>query len=112
MKTVIWNSFAGLMLSTLFVTPAWAAIPALYTNDNFWSSEHDQPVSFVGDGQGNFYGTTLTGKTFTQTAIENSLNVRIHKFLIDEAFFYITDHGVIKAETDIAALSIYLTQTT
>lgn len=85
-----------------------AAIPTVYTNDNFWRSEHDQPVSFTQDHYGNFSGYTLTGKYFTQTNIMNQYGVRLHKFAIDEAFFYITDRGVIRAKSDIAALSIYL----
>ena len=108
----------GIVLILLFVLgavtslpgAAVAQIPATYTNDNFWTSEHDRPVSFSGDGQGNYYGVTETGKSFSQISIENPYQLRIQKFMIDEAFFYITDQGVIKADSDLAALSIYLTK--
>lgn len=83
-------------------------IPKTYTNDNFFTAIHDEPNYFLQDDHGNFYGETLTGKYFTQHLITNSYNVRLYKFSIDEAFFYISDQGVIKAESDLVALSIYL----
>lgn len=89
---------------------AFAAIPAVYTNDNFWTSEHDKPVFFEQDPLGNFFGSTATGKVFSQVNIENELGIRLQKFSIDEAYHYITDRGVIVAESDIEALSIYLTK--
>lgn len=95
----------------LLINPVSAAVPAVYTNDNLWESEHDIPVSFTQDSQGNFYGFTATGKSFKQVIIENSLGIRLQKFSIDEAFFYVSDQGIITAESDIVALSIYLSQT-
>lgn len=89
---------------------AVAEIPALYTNKNFWTSEHDQPASFTQDSAENFSGTTKTGKVFYQNSIENSLSVRLQRFAIDEAFFYISDRGIIIAPNDTVALSIYLTR--
>lgn len=87
-----------------------AAIPARYTNQNFWSSEHDRPVTFMRDAAGNTVGRTATGKVFYQYNIENSLAIRLQRFQIDEAYFYISDRGIIMAETDTSALSIYLTR--
>ncbi len=98
----------GLLLLLANVT--WAAIPARYTNENFWTSEHDQPVSFSQDHVGNFSGITKTGKVFYQSNIENSLSVRLQRFAIDEAFFYLSDQGIIIAPNDTVALSIYLTR--
>lgn len=92
--------------------PVHAQIPTTYTNDNFWTSEHDQPLSFSRDSWGNFYGVTLTGKFFSQTNIENQYGIRLQKFSIDQAYFYISDRGVIRAESDLVALSIYLTYST
>jgi hypothetical protein len=85
-----------------------ASIPAFYTNENFWDSTHDMPVSFTVDVQGNVGGFTQTGKRFTQTNVQNSASVRLQRFSIDEAFFYISDKGIIKASSDVEALSIYL----
>jgi hypothetical protein len=90
---------------------AFAAIPATYTNDNFLTSTHDAPVMFTQDAAGNFSGYTKSGKTFEQLVIHNGLGVKLHRFMIDEAFFYISDKGIIWAENDTVALSIYLTRT-
>jgi len=92
--------------------PVSAAIPEVYTNDNFFTSEHDVPVSFSQDVFGNFTGVTATGKIFSQYLITNSLDIRLQRFTIDQAFFYISDRGVIVADTDTVALSIYLSRTT
>jgi hypothetical protein len=94
---------------TFSSSPAQAAeIPTMYTNKNFWSSEHDKPLSFTIDTNGNFSGLTETGKVFTQKNIANNLNIRLQKFSIDEAFFYISDRGIILARNNVSALSIYL----
>ena len=88
--------------------PVSAQIPETYTNDNFWSSEHDQPLSFSRDSWGNFYGVTVSGKFFAQVHIDNDFGIRLQKFSIDQAYFYVSDRGIIRADTDLVALSIYL----
>ena len=90
---------------------AHAAVPDVYTNDNIWTSEHDKPVWFEQDAAGNFRGQTETGKWFTQRAITNTLNIKLHRFAIDEAFYYVSDKGIITADNDTVALSIYLART-
>ncbi len=102
----------GSLILEVAALPVSAAIPAVYTNDNFFTSEHDAPVSFSQDAYGNFSGMTISGKLFYQNNITNSLNIRLQRFAIDEAFFYISDRGIIVANTDTVALSIYLTRTT
>ena len=87
-----------------------AQVPILYTNENFFSSQHDMPVSFERDSQGNFRGVTVSGKLFRQTAIVSDLHVHLQRFEIDEAHFYISSFGVIAASTDTVALSIYLSR--
>lgn len=87
-----------------------AQVPILYTNENFFSSQHDMPVSFERDSQGNFRGMTVSGKLFRQTAIVSDLHVHLQRFEIDEAHFYISSLGVIEASTDTVALSIYLSR--
>lgn len=93
------------------VVYVYAAVPETYTNDNFWQSEHDAPVWFERDAAGNFYGQTETGKWFEQRAVTTSADVKLHRFSIDEAFYYISDKGIILAANDITALSIYLART-
>lgn len=107
MKSFTVSFLAAFLLLTNSVA---AAIPAVYTNDNIWTSEHDQPVTVLQDTAGNFSGTTATGKVFYQTNIENSLAIRLQRFAIDEAFFYVSDKGIIIAPNDTVALSIYLTR--
>ncbi|OIP77368.1 MAG: hypothetical protein AUK16_02090 [Parcubacteria group bacterium CG2_30_44_11] len=107
MKFMTFGILTLFLISTQFVS---AAIPAIYTNDNIWSSEQDKPVTFEQDVWGNFSGQTATGKIFYQSNIENSLSIRLQRFTIDEAFFYISDKGIIIAPTDTVALSIYLTR--
>jgi hypothetical protein len=87
-----------------------AHIPAVYTNDNFIDAQHDAPKSFSLDSSGGFYGITHSGKYFTQQPVINNLNIRLHKFAIDEASFYMSDKGLISAPSDLVALSIYLTR--
>lgn len=107
MKQVLFAAALGI---TLIAAPAMASIPAVYTNDNIFTSEHDRPVSLTVLGDGSFTGTTATGKVFYQNTIENSLSVRLQRFSIDEAFFYVSDRGIIVAPSDTVALSIYLTR--
>ena len=94
---------SGLCVASL---PAYAFI---YTNENFHQVPHEQPVHFEQRADGSFWGYTETGREFTQTPIPNRYDVRIHRFAIDEAFFYVTDTGTIFADTDLQALSIYFT---
>lgn len=90
---------------------AGAHIPATYTNDNIFEVKHDKPVSLFLDGRGGFYGYTEHGFYFTQSPIQNNFGIKLHKFTIDRAFFYMSDKGMIRTETDLAALSIYLSRT-
>lgn len=101
----------SVVMLLILPTTAGAAIPAIYTNDNFLLSEHDQPATLIQDGRGGFYGVTLTGKIYSQKPITNSYNLKLHKFVIDEAWFYMSDRGMIQADTDLVALSIYFART-
>ncbi len=82
---------------------------AFYDMNNFWTSVHEAPAWFESDGVGGFYGATVAGTLFTQNPVLIDSGVRMHKFAIGEAFFYISDKGVIRAENDLRALSIYFT---
>jgi hypothetical protein len=100
----------GLLLSFALPQVTFSAIPDVYTNENFTTSEHDKPVSFSVDLLGNVEGVTATGKKFWQLNIENMFNIRLQKFIIDQAYFYVSDRGEIFAKTDLEALSIYLSK--
>ena len=84
-------------------------VAAFYDMGNLWTAAHEAPAWFLSDGLGGYYGATVAGTSFTQNPVLNNSQVRLHKFAIDEAFFYISDRGVIKAESDLRALSIYFT---
>jgi hypothetical protein len=101
----------GVLASFIFgamVAQVYAAIPAIYTNENFFTTEHDAPASFTQDSFGNFSGLTISGKLFTQKKVVTDLAVRLHLFTIDQAHFYVSGQGIIQADTDTVALSIYL----
>lgn len=85
------------------------SVGAFYTNQNIWTTEHEAPAWFEVDGKGGFYGETVAGTVFTQKPVTNSFNIKLHKFSIDAAYFYISDRGVIEAPNDLIALSIYFT---
>lgn len=103
---------AGVALLFTNLSAQAAQIPETYTNANFWTSEHDRPVSFEKDKAGNFSGKTVTGKIFTQKNIVTNTNIRLQRFAIDEAFFYISDRGIIIADNNAKALSVYLNRNT
>jgi len=84
---------------------------AYYTQDNFWTVKHEPPAWFETDALGGFFGETVDGQRFTQRPIILQSEIRLHRFEIGLAFFYISDRGVIIAGSDLAALSIYHTLT-
>ena len=84
-----------------------AAVPEHYTNANLFVSEHDKPVSLFFDGAGGFYGYTEHGFYYTQRPVVNAYGIRLHRFTIDRATFFTSDRGIIRARSDLAALSIY-----
>lgn len=65
---------------------------------------------FTVNDDGSAWGALTSGKTFRQFNISNELGVRLQKFTLENAYWYITDRGVIHADTDVQALSIYLTK--
>ena len=87
-----------------------AQIPSVYTNENYDVSEHDTPVSLFQYETGGFYGFTETGKFYQQLPIQNLYSIKLHRFSIDEAYFYVSDRGVINAPGDLVALSIYMSR--
>ncbi len=94
------------LVFALYLVPLPSA--AFYSLDTFdLAGTHSAPASFASDGNGGFFGTTVDDKTFTQTPVANDLNIKLHKFAIDDAFFYVSDLGAFMAHSDLAAISIY-----
>ena len=67
----------------------------------------ERPVHFELLADGSFWGYTESGREFRQIPVPNQYDVRMHKFIIDGTFWYITNRGTIFAPTDLQAVSIY-----
>jgi len=107
MKNFAVVAISGLIIIAIFNV---SIARGFYTNENFHSTPHSAPAWFTPDSNGGFHGETLSGSVFTQRPITNSLGIRLHKFQIDDAFFYVSDRGIIYAQSDVVALSMYLTR--
>jgi len=109
MRIISFSIFIFLVAANMLV---WvpSSIAFVYTNDNFNYVTHEQPVHFERLADGSFWGYTETGREFRQVPVPNQYDVRIQKFMIDEAFFYVSDKGTIFAETDLQALSMYFSR--
>ncbi len=68
----------------------------------------EKPVTLTVLGTNSFVGETASGRQFTQSRIVSSPDIRIHKFVLGETFFYISDRGIVLAQGDLEAISIYL----
>jgi hypothetical protein len=68
----------------------------------------DRPISLNVVSGEYFSGVTQGGHTFSQQRVVTDTSVRIHKFVIADQFFYMSDRGFIEAENDLSAISIYL----
>jgi hypothetical protein len=66
------------------------------------------PAWLMSDSLGGFYGETETGLSFTEQSVVNDYSIKLHKFTINDTFWYVTDRGVIEAVNDLEAVSIYL----
>lgn len=79
--------------------------------DNYLTSEvcTSPPATFDIDADGNFTGELESGVPFSQTNIVNGIT-RLQRFTLQDYYHFVSDKGVIMAETDIQALSVYLTR--
>ena len=85
-----------------FVSPASA-----FSTLDSWLDE--VPSSFVVRGADTFVGETIAGHPFTQYRIVSAPDIRIHKFVLADNYFYVSDRGLFEADGDLQAVSIYLT---
>ncbi len=82
-----------------------------YTNSNIVLTPHPEPETFTVSECGEIFGLTVSGISFYQRNISNDIT-RLQRFRIQEAWWYISDRGIIgfgDGLSDIQALSIYLT---
>lgn len=96
-----------LAISALLVGLVPSSVLAATTMDSIWVVPHEQPTALVIDAVG-FYGSTESGELFMQRPLVTDPSIRIHKFTIGSAFFYVSDRGFIKASSDLVAISMYL----
>jgi len=82
----------------------------LCTNQNWEHSERCKaPVENFTVVNGETYGTLTSGVAFTQKNVAGS-SIRLQHFEMEEVSYYVSDRGVIEAESPIQALSVYLSK--
>ena len=67
-----------------------------------------RPVSFEFNTEGEAFGILEDGSEFSQTNVATDLGIRLQRFQWGEEFWYVSDKGVIYADYDMQAFSIYL----
>lgn len=95
--------FMGALL-LIIVTPS-PLNAFTYTNDNIHTAYHEAPREFSVDERGNTTGETVSGALFTQETIYDVDGVRIQKFMIGEAFWYVCASGVFFVSGDSEAIA-------
>lgn len=98
---------------SLFVVLLFVCVPTsvsgfVYTQENITTEYHEAPAHFEVTDAGEMVGATVSGMPFRQRNISNELGVRLQRFEIGLAHWYISDKGIIWAKNDITALSVYL----
>ncbi len=104
------NLFLTFVIGITFVIPT-NANAFLYTQENIHYAYHEAPKSFSFDENGQAVGETISGIPFRQRNIVNDSNIRLQRFEIGLAYWYVSDKGVIWANSDLEALSIYISRT-
>jgi hypothetical protein len=90
-------------LGILTLVPAWFLCVSFATA----ASLSDQPAHFYQDAAGNWYGETVSGQSFSQKNIPNDAGIRLQRFVLGDISYFITDQGVIWADSNLHAISIY-----
>lgn len=101
-------SAQGVKTTIQVVIPNAVTASVRCNNQNFEHSIRCQsPVdfnSFFMVGPNHFVGTLLSGVKFEQYPVAKTFS----KMVIEDAFWYIDQHGTFEAENDTQALSIHL----
>lgn len=100
----------GIPTSVTVVIPGAVTASVRCNNQNFDHSIRCQsPVdvnSFFMVGPSHFVGSLLSGVEFEQCPVAKTFS----KMVIEDAFWYIDQHGTFEATDDLQALSIHLTR--
>jgi multidrug efflux pump len=81
-----------------------------YDTETIHTTYREAPAEFSVDASGNATGATVSGMPFRQYGIANGYGIRLQKFEIGLAYWYVSDRGVIWANSDLEALSVYLSR--
>lgn len=81
-----------------------------YDAENIHNVYHEAPSEFTVDANGDAFGTTVSGMAFRQYSVANEYNIRLQRFAIGTTGWYVSDRGIIWADNDLTALSIYLSR--
>ena len=81
-------------------------------NNQNWehSARCTAPVASFWYQEGRITGELTSGVQFTQTPVLEDSGVKLQRFQLEEAYWYVSDKGIIQAESDIQALSVYLSK--
>lgn len=109
-REVIARTMPVVILLFLWMTPLTSEA-YVYTKESIHTAYHEAPSSFSVASNGEAVGSTVSGMPFRQRNITNDLQIRLQRFEIGLAFWYVSDKGVIWADDDLTALSIYLSRT-
>jgi len=101
---------AILLVLTSACTPLSSAQAFTYTQDNIQTSYQEAPATFTFDTSGQMFGATISGIPFRQLNVANGYGIRLQRFEIGTARWYVSDQGIIWADNDLVALSIYLSR--
>lgn len=107
-KHVIIGPLACALLLVPTLSPAQAFT---YTNQNISTAYHEAPSDFSIGSSGESMGSTVSGIPFRQYNVTNNAHIRLQRFEIGLAYWYVSDQGIIWADSDLMALSIYLSKT-
>lgn len=104
-KSLLMASFV-----VLIAMPAHSVHAFLYTPDNVQTAYHEAPAVFNVSADGTAVGATVSGIPFRQYNIANDYGIRLQRFEIGVAQWYVSDRGIIWTDSDLVALSIYLSR--
>lgn len=104
------KSILILLVAGLFIIVPSISFAYVYTDENIHYAYQEAPSTFSFDEYGQAVGATVSGMAFRQYNIANNYDIRLQRFEIGLAHWYVSDRGVIWAENDITALSIYLSR--
>jgi multidrug efflux pump len=108
MSTLIKSVFVVILVATSSLPLHAQAF--VYDAETIHTVYHEAPSEFTVDANGDTLGTTVSGMAFRQYSVANAYNIRLQRFAIGMTGWYVSDRGIIWADDDLTALSIYLSR--